>query len=106
MSSPSRPEMLEIPAACPYESDFAREHYARGWAEARAEARAEAYAEAYAEGYAEGQAETILYLLELRGFALSEAQRERVSSCRDLEMLDVWTGRVLFAPGVDEFFAE
>ena len=45
-------------------------------------------------------------MLELRGFALSEAQCERVMTCTDLTVLDVWAGRVMFAPGVDEFFGE
>lgn len=82
--------MLEVPPCCPFESEFAREHYARGWAQA----------------YAKGQAKAIFKMLLRRGFTPSAEQRERVLACRDPAVLDVWAGRVLFAPGLDEFFAD
>lgn len=98
MSSPSRPEMPEEPPERPSEDDVARKAYR--WV------KFENYCTGWITGYARGQARMILKMLELRGFVLSKEQREQVTWCDDDEVLEKWTGRVMFAPGVDEFFAE
>lgn len=46
--------------------------------------------EGKAEGKAEGQAEYLLGVLEWREVELSEEQRERISTCTDLDQLDAW----------------
>jgi hypothetical protein len=56
--------------------------------EAAAEARGEARGKA--EGRAEGMAESVLRLLEARDVAVSPAQREEISRCRDLDRLARW----------------
>ncbi|HEX4963980.1 MAG TPA: hypothetical protein VF173_24350 [Thermoanaerobaculia bacterium] len=65
-------------------------------------ARSEGEAWGRAEGKAEGKAEDILKILELRGVPVGEAQRQEISSCRDLEQLDRWFGRALVAVSADE----
>ncbi|PCC71733.1 hypothetical protein SAMN02745121_03086 [Nannocystis exedens] len=59
-----------------------------------------------AEGEARGKASMLLKLLQLRGFALGDEQRERVLACRDEAQLDAWAARVLTATRLDEVFAD
>src|SRR5690606_35079518 len=59
--------------------------------EARGEARGRA------EGKAEGKAEAVLRVLAARGFAVAEAQRQRISTCTDLGQLDRWLERAVTA---------
>ncbi|MFC3999816.1 hypothetical protein ACFOVU_28135 [Nocardiopsis sediminis] len=47
-----------------------------------------------AAGRAEAKAEAILQVLAGRGIALSDSQRERVISCDDLGILNIWISRV------------
>lgn len=47
------------------------------------------------EGVAEGRAQDIERLLDKRGIAMTPADRERISSCRDGKTLDTWLDRVL-----------
>ena len=62
--------------------------------------------EGEARGVARGRAEDILKILELRGVPVSEAQRQEVLSCRDLERLDRWFSRALQAVSADEVTVE
>ncbi|HEY8376126.1 MAG TPA: hypothetical protein VIK91_06540 [Nannocystis sp.] len=39
----------------------------------------------------------MLKLLALKGFALTDADRQRILSCTDPELLDTWASRVLTA---------
>lgn len=57
------------------------------------------------EGRAEARAHDIARLLDKRGIAMTPAERERVSSCRDGETLDAWFDRVLTVSEISEFFA-
>lgn len=66
----------------------------------------EIFRRARSEGRAEGEAEMLLKLLQLKGFAPSEALRQRVLECRDTAQLETWAGRVLTAQGLDEVFAD
>ena len=109
-----------IMAAPRYEfySDFARKHYAEGYAEGYAEAYAEAYAavytevyaeaytEVYAEAYTEGYAKALIILLEQRGLPVDDAARARIFGCGDHDRLQVWLGRVLTARSLAEVFAD
>ena len=57
-----------------------------------------------AEGFAEGRADAVLRLLAARGVAVSEAERQRILSCRDLGQLDRWFDRALEAEDISELF--
>ncbi|HEV7507311.1 MAG TPA: Uma2 family endonuclease [Thermoanaerobaculia bacterium] len=73
---------------------------------ARSEGKAEGKAEGRAEGKAEGKAEGILNLLKARGVAVSEAQRQEIFRCYDLDRLDQWLVRAMLASSVDEITSE
>ncbi|MDC0723088.1 hypothetical protein [Nannocystis bainbridge] len=62
----------------------------------------EGIAEGEVKGRVAGKAEIVLKLLQLKGFALTEAQRQRVLDCRDEAVLDTWAARVLVATRLDE----
>jgi len=66
---------------------------------------AEAWARGRAEGRAEGTARLILTVLEVRGIAVSQAQRQEILSCRDLDRLDQWLHRAALASSADEILA-
>jgi len=59
-----------------------------------------------AEGRAEGRAEDVLLILDTRGVEVSEAARERIASCTDLDALRTWLTRALTAETADDLFAE
>lgn len=60
----------------------------------------------YLEGKAEGKATLILRLLESRGVAVPEDDRERITGCTDLDVLDRWFDRAITAPDADALFVE
>ena len=45
-------------------------------------------------------------VLEARGIAISEAQRQEILDCRDLAQLDRWLARAVLASSVEEITAE
>ncbi|MGW7046763.1 hypothetical protein ACWGDT_29530 [Streptomyces avermitilis] len=55
---------------------------------------------------AEARAEDVVRLLDRRGLVLSEADRERITSCDDLDALTLWFDRAITAASVAEVFAE
>lgn len=67
-------------------SDFAKRHEAIE--EARARAR--------------GKATALLLVLDVRGIEVSEEQREMISACRDIAMLERWLRRSLPARTVED----
>lgn len=64
----------------------------------RGEARGEA------RGKAAGKAQMLLKMLALKGFAPTDAEREQILGCRDLELLDAWADRLLTARTLAEMF--
>ncbi|KUL24485.1 hypothetical protein [Streptomyces regalis] len=58
------------------------------------------------EGRAQGRAEDILRLLDRRGIDVSDADRERITSCDDLDTLGRWFDRAVTAPSAEEIFAD
>lgn len=86
LSDAARDCLEEIMQADVYEwqSDFAHKHIA--------------------EGKAKGEAKSILRALELRGLTVDDESRKRITSCTDLEQLDVWFSRAMSARTVDEIF--
>jgi len=59
-----------------------------------------------AEGEARGKAEAVLRLLDARGLALSQEQRQQVMSCTDAVQLDLWFDRTITAGTAAEVFAD
>jgi hypothetical protein len=73
-----------------YQSDFAKRYVAEG----------------EAKGRAEGEAEALLTVLEARGFAVSDAVRERILAEKDPERLKGWLKKAVIAPSADAVVAE
>jgi hypothetical protein len=46
----------------------------------------------------------VVMVLQARGIALTEVQRERISGCRDLTRLQAWVERAATAEAADELF--
>jgi hypothetical protein len=63
-------------------------------------------AEGRAEGKVKGTAEAILKVLEARGVAVSQAQREEILRCSDLARLSRWVVRASLATSAEEVTAE
>jgi hypothetical protein len=68
--------------------------------EAAAEARGEV------RGEARGAAAAVLKVLQARGVAVSEAQRQEILACHDLDRLDYWLNRALSVSSVEEVLAD
>lgn len=56
-------------------------------------------------GRAQGEAEMLLFVLEQRGIELDEADRERVTSCTDLEQLRYWATRAFQVDSAERLFS-
>jgi len=63
-------------------------------------------AAAEARGEAKGVAQSILGFLEARGLAVSEARRQEILSCQDLDRLHRWLQRAALASSADEVTSE
>ncbi|WP_329547137.1 hypothetical protein OG548_25865 [Streptomyces sp. NBC_01356] len=59
-----------------------------------------------AEGEARGRVKDILLLLEGRSIPVSDTDRERITTCDDLDTLDRWFRRAITATSTTEVFAE
>lgn len=73
--------------------------------EGKAEGIAEGKAQGIAEGEARGEAKALIKLLDARHIALSDEQRQRVLSCTDALLLDLWLHRSVSATSPAEVFA-
>ncbi|GAA0944265.1 hypothetical protein [Virgisporangium aurantiacum] len=63
------------------------------------------YARLMAEGQAEGEIQAILAVLKARNVEVPEFLRTRISTCTDLEQLEIWIARAATATTIDELFA-
>ncbi|GDY85240.1 hypothetical protein SAVCW2_44390 [Streptomyces avermitilis] len=59
-----------------------------------------------AEGEAKGRAADILRILDRRGIPVADTDRERITSCDDLDALTLWFDRAITAASIAEVFAE
>lgn len=75
----------------PY-SEFARNIYDQG--EVQGEAR----------GEARGEAQAVLRVLATRGIEVPDQVRAEIMGCTDIERLETWLDRAIFADKVDEIF--
>jgi hypothetical protein len=66
----------------------------------------EALAKGRTEGETMGEARALLTMLSARGVAVSEAARERILACKQIDVLEGWIRRALTVTAVDEMFAE
>jgi hypothetical protein len=66
----------------------------------------EAWLAGRAKGEAKGRAEDILHSPGTRGIEISDAVRDRVMDCADLDALGAWLGRSLGVASAEELFAE
>ncbi|QKW03244.1 hypothetical protein [Streptomyces sp. NA02536] len=71
----------------------------------QAEGFKEGFKEGFREGRAAGKAEQLLRLMERRGFSPTEETRQRVTTCTDAPLLDLWFDRAIDATTLDEIFA-
>jgi hypothetical protein len=62
-------------------------------------------AEGKTEGKTEGKAESVLDILEARGIAVSDEQRQQISSCKDLGQLKRWVIRASTVASADELLS-
>jgi hypothetical protein len=63
-----------------------------------------AHQRGFAEGRATGKVGAILEVLQARGLELSEEQRQRIASCRDLDRLSAWLERAVGAVSAECLF--
>lgn len=80
-------EMMEL-RDYKFKSAFSRKHIAIG----------------RAEGKAEGKAEAVLAVLNRRGVAVSDQERQRILTCTDLAVLERWLDTAVTANDVREVF--
>ena len=83
---------LEVLMGYEYQSDFAKKYVAQGRTEGRTEGRIEEAASA------------VLTVLRVRGFAVPEADRERILSEKDPERLERWLEKAAVAASVSAVF--
>jgi hypothetical protein len=100
MKAKGNPEILEL------EADAEARGEAKGRVEGEAKGRVEGEAKSRAEGEAKGKVEAVLKVLEARGVAVSQAQREEIARCSDLARLSRWVVRALSAASAEEVTAE
>ncbi len=73
---------------------------------ARAAGQAEGEARGRAEGEARGRALDVVAVLETRGLTVTDAQRQQILSCTDLDQLGRWLRRAVLAASADEVTAQ
>ncbi|MFD7071487.1 hypothetical protein ACFV97_30145 [Streptomyces sp. NPDC059913] len=56
------------------------------------------------EGIAKERSLSVLRMLDRRGVAVSDADRERIGACRDLATLDLWVDRAFTVKTTDDLF--
>ena len=95
LASDSARQILEaMMSTAGYEKTFIERIHDQGIAEGKARAKAEAIAE------------DVLKLLDARGLALTDEQRQQVSSSTDPVQLDLWFDRAITASTAAEVFAD
>jgi hypothetical protein len=63
-------------------------------------------AEGKAEGKAEGEAKSVLAVLEARGVAITEMQRQKILQCTDGDLLNAWVRKAVTLTDVTELFEQ
>jgi hypothetical protein len=81
-------ESTTVRRSCPYESDWLRE----------------AWEEGYREDFLIGMARGLFRAIDSRGLAISDEERDRITSCTDPERLAEWGRRVTKVEKVEDLF--
>jgi hypothetical protein len=81
-----------MPSDWPVYSPFAKLHYGKGLAEGRAE------------GLAEDARESVLAVLDVRGFKVTDGERQRILASSDLDELKAWLRKAVTVTEVFELF--
>jgi hypothetical protein len=55
--------------------------------------------------YSQGEADALLAVLKVRGFVVSDGDREMIENCRDADQLRIWVERAVTAASTKEIFA-
>ncbi|MET8175600.1 hypothetical protein [Streptomyces clavifer] len=74
--------------------------------EGRIQGRAEGRTQGRAEGRTQGRAENILILLGARGIDVTDATREKITTCGDPELARQWLVRAVHVATAEEIFGE
>jgi hypothetical protein len=86
--------LMQSPERREFQSEFARKYVAVGRAEGEAKGRAE------------GEARALLAVLEARGLGITAEQRDRITTCTDLAVLEGWIRSAATAATVEDLFRE
>jgi flagellar biosynthesis/type III secretory pathway protein FliH len=108
-SEAARQILEALMSTSPFKSDFiegfVQEGLAEGLAQGLERGLARGMTQGLARGRAEAKAEDIIKILNSRGLPPDDQQREQLSACADLDLLDRWFDRALVATSVDDVFA-
>lgn len=83
-------------------SERVRKEFARGYGEAYVNT----HAQEFLKGYLQGRAADVLLLLEARGIPVSDADRDRITTCNNLRILTHWFDRAITATSIAEVFED
>src|SRR5690349_12053973 len=92
---------MSVPTYFPGRGTIVEQTYLMG----KAEGKAEGKAKGKAVGQAEAKAQAILKLLWRRGIAIPPNTQRMITSCTDLETLDLWFDRAITAQDIGGLFA-
>ncbi|WP_371579630.1 hypothetical protein [Streptomyces sp. NBC_01314] len=87
-----------------FTSPISEEIRAEGRAQGVAQGLAQGVAQGVAKGLAEAKIEDVLLLLDHRDVHVSDADRDHIASCHDLDTLNRWFTRAITATSVTEVF--
>ena len=93
-----------LPPGYQFQSETVRKSVEQGLEQGRAQGLEQGRAQGLEQGRAQGEARAVVRFLEARGLAVSEAQRERILSTLDLELLETWIHRAATVATVDALF--
>jgi hypothetical protein len=85
-------EALMTAGTYEYKSDFARRYYHQGQTEGRSEGRTE------------GEVRALLAILNTRGIPVPDDAHTRITTCTDLDHLDIWIRRAITATKIQDLF--
>jgi len=105
----SAPGVLQnpVPVAALFDRDAAHSATLRNLLQRRGyESLEDVLAEGRREGAERGKVEAVLSVLEARGLALTDAQRDLISSCRDAATLERWLRGAVTASSVEDLLRD
>ena len=87
---------IETSDTWPFDGALASQSFTRGWKEG--------WLEGWLEGWREACSEDILIVLEARNLDVTDAERERIAGCTNLEQLKTWLRRAVTAEKTSDTF--